>query len=83
MLEAAAALHLSPGQLRKRLYRAGTTYKKIVLEIRMSLARHYLQDTALPVQEIAYLLDYSQPAPFSRAYKAHFGISPEHHRQKR
>jgi AraC-like DNA-binding protein len=81
--EAAAALRLSPGQLRKRLYRAGTTYKKIVLEIRMSLARHYLQDTALPVQEIAYLLDYSQPAPFSRAYKAYFGTSPEHHRQER
>jgi AraC-like DNA-binding protein len=75
--EAAAALHMSPGQLRKRLYKAGTSYKQIVLEIRMALAQHYLRDTALPVQEIAYLLDYSQPAPFSRAYKAYFGVSPE------
>ena len=75
--EAAAALNLSPGQLRKRLYKAGTSYKEIVLEIRMALAQHYLRDTALPVQEIAYLLDYSQPAPFSRAYKAYFGVSPE------
>ena len=80
--EAAAALHLSPGQLRKRLYKAGTSYKEIVLEIRMALAQHYLRDTALPVQEIAYLLDYSQPAPFSRAYKAYYGISPEHSRQQ-
>jgi AraC-like DNA-binding protein len=79
--EAAAALHMSPGQLRKRLYKAGTSYKQIVLEIRMALAQHYLQDTSLPVQEIAYLLDYSQPAPFSRAYKTYFGVSPEHSRQ--
>ena len=80
--EAAAELNLSPGQLRKRLYRAGTSYKQIVLEIRMALAQHYLQDTALPVQEIAYLLDYSQPAPFSRAYKAYFGIAPDRSRNR-
>ena len=80
--EAAVQLHLSPGQLRKRLYKAGTSYKRIVLEIRMALAQHYLQDTALPVQEIAYLLDYSQPAPFSRAYKSYFGVSPEHNRER-
>lgn len=80
--EAAAELNLSPGQLRKRLYRAGTSYKRIVLDIRMALAQHYLQDTALPVQEIAYLLDYSQPAPFSRAFKTYFGVSPEHSRNR-
>jgi AraC-like DNA-binding protein len=67
--------------LRKRLYRAGTSYKKLVLEIRMALARYYLQDTNLPVQEIAYLLDYSQAAPFSRAFKTHHGVSPEHARE--
>ncbi len=75
--EAAAELHLSTSQLRKRLYRAGTSYKKLVLEIRMALARHYLEDTNLPIQEIAYLLDYSQAAPFSRAFKTYFGRSPE------
>ena len=79
--EAAGELSLSPNQLRKRLYRAGTSYKKLVLEIRITLARHYLLDTELAVQEIAYLLDYSQPAPFSRAFKAHVGVSPERFRQ--
>jgi AraC-like DNA-binding protein len=78
--EAAAELNLSPGQLRKRLYREGTSYRQIVLETRMALAQHYLRDTALPVQEIAYLLDYSQPAPFSRAFKAYFGVSPDRSR---
>jgi AraC-like DNA-binding protein len=75
--EAAAELNLSTAQLRKRLYRTGTSYKNLVLEIRMALAQHYLQDTNLPIQEIAYLLDYSQAAPFSRAYKTYYGNSPE------
>jgi AraC-like DNA-binding protein len=79
--EAAAELNLSTTQLRKRLYRAGTSYKNLVLEIRMALAQHYLEDTNLTVQEIAYLLDYSQAAPFSRAFKSYFGQSPEHARQ--
>jgi len=80
--EAAAELKLSTAQLRKRLYRAGTSYKKLVLEIRMALARHYLEDTNLPIQEIAYLLDYSQAAPFSRAFKTYFGEPPEQARQR-
>jgi AraC-like DNA-binding protein len=79
--EAAAELNLSTAQLRKRLYRADTSYKKLVLEIRMALARHYLEDTNLAIQEIAYLLDYSQAAPFSRAFKTYFGHSPEKARE--
>lgn len=74
--EAADELHMSTAQLRKRLYRAGTSYKNIVLEIRMTLARHYLESTHLSVQEIAYLLDYAQPGPFSRAFKKYTGNSP-------
>jgi AraC-like DNA-binding protein len=81
--EAAEQLLLSPSQLRKRLYRAGTTYKALVLKTRMELARHYLLDTHLSVQEIAYLLDYSQAAPFSRAFKLYCGIAPEYFRQGR
>jgi AraC-like DNA-binding protein len=79
--EAAAELNLSTAQLRKRLYRSGTSYKKLVLETRMELAHHYLEDTSLPIQEIAYLLDYSQAAPFSRAFKTYYGQSPEVTRQ--
>jgi AraC-like DNA-binding protein len=79
--EAAEQLLLSPNQLRKRLYRAGTTYKTLVLKTRMELARHYLLDTHLSVQEIAYLLDYATPAPFSRAFKQYYGLAPEYYRQ--
>lgn len=74
--EAAEEMTMSTAQLRKRLYRAGTSYKSIVLEVRMGLAQHYLETTHLSIQEIAYLLDYAQPGPFSRAFKKYYGESP-------
>jgi AraC-like DNA-binding protein len=80
--EAAESLRLSTAQLRKRLYRADTSYKQIVLEVRMTLARQYLEATRISIQEIAYLLDYSQPGPFSRAFKAYYGFPPIHCREQ-
>lgn len=78
--EAADELLMSTAQLRKRLYRAQTSYKNIVLETRMSLAVHYLESTPLSIQEIAFLLDYAQPGPFSRAFKKYFGFPPRNAR---
>lgn len=78
--EAAAELQMSTAQLRKRLYRAQTSYKKIVLDTRMGLARQYLGSTPLSIQEIALLLDYSQPGPFSRAFKKYYGFPPRNAR---
>ena len=80
--EAAAAMRMSATQLRKRLYRDGTTYKQVVLETRMTLARHYLRATALPIQDIAYILDYSQPAPFARAFRRYHDVTPQRFREQ-
>jgi AraC-like DNA-binding protein len=73
---AAKALNLSAEQLRKRLWRQGSSYKSLVLEVRMMLGMNYLSATSLSVQEIAYLLGYSQPGAFSRAFKKHYGLAP-------
>lgn len=80
--EAAAVMAMSTAQLRKRLYRAGTSYKRVVFGVRMNLAIHFLQSTSLTIQEIASLLDYAQPGPFSRAFKKCFGIPPLEFRKK-
>ena len=74
--EAAEQFHMSVNQFRKRLYRENTTYKSIVLDLRMALAHYYLDTTALTVQEIADMLNYSQPAPFTRAFSAYYGYPP-------
>jgi len=80
--EAAEQLNMSQSQLRKRLYREGTSYKRIVAETRMALAKHYLNTSRLTVQNIAYLLDYSEAAAFTRAFKREVGVSPQQYRRR-
>ena len=75
--DAAEKLFMSPRTLREHIYQGGTTYKEIVKEIRMSLARKYLLSSRLSVKEISYMLDYSQPNAFCRAFKTYFGKTPE------
>jgi AraC-like DNA-binding protein len=73
---AAKALNLSTEQFRKRLWRQGSSYKSLVLEARMLLAKNYLEATNLSIQEIAYLLGYSHPGAFSRAFRNYYEIAP-------
>lgn len=79
--DAANELRLSVSQLRKGLYRLGTSYKQVSLEVRMALAKHYLAETNLKIDEIAYLLNYAHGGAFSRAFKTEFGYPPIQFRQ--
>jgi AraC-like DNA-binding protein len=80
---AAEILRMSTRTLREHIYGAGTTYKQIVVDVRMSLARRYLLESHMSVKEIAYMLNYSQPNAFGRAFKNAFGMSPVAMRQGR
>jgi AraC-like DNA-binding protein len=82
-LESAAdILRMSTRTLREHIYAAGTTYKQIVVDVRMSLAKRYLLESRMSVKEIAYRLNYSQPNAFGRAFKNAFGVSPATIRQQ-
>ena len=74
--ETAAAFHLPAHTLHRRLARSGTTFRHIMLEVKMVLARQYLRDTQFTVQEIAYLVGYAQPASFVRAFRDWHGQPP-------
>jgi AraC-like DNA-binding protein len=78
--QAAKMLHLSPDQLRRRLYESGTCFRRVIVEARMTLARHYLETSLLPIEDIAYLLDYSEAASFIRAFRRETGTSPARYR---
>ena len=47
----------------------GGTFSDFVSEIRAALAQDYLSQDVLPITEVAFLLGYSNPASFSRAFK--------------
>tara|TARA_R110001583_G_scaffold28685_1_gene101405 strand:+ start:4913 stop:5950 length:1038 start_codon:yes stop_codon:yes gene_type:complete len=66
----------------RRLKKSGTNYRYIVAEVRMELAKKYLESTAIPLQEISYLLGYDYPPNFYRAFKKWFGFTTESIRGK-
>jgi len=76
----AEKLHITPRTLQRRLKEEGTSHKELSDEMRKGLAAHYLQDNKLGVSEIAYLLGYSEPSAFHRAFKRWFGTTPADYR---
>ena len=50
-------------------------------ERRLYEARRLLQDTKIPVQEIARNLGFSTPGYFSRAFSQHIGQPPSSYRK--
>lgn len=72
----AALLNVSSDRLRKMLREEGVSYRQILNDTRMQLAIRYLDQHQLPLIEIAYLLGFTEPANFSRAFKRWTGSTP-------
>ncbi len=72
----AVKLALSRQTLFRRLKAEGTTFEKVLDELRHKLALHYLNGKKVPVNQTAYLVGFSEPAAFSRAFKRWTGSSP-------
>jgi AraC-like DNA-binding protein len=68
------------GVSRQTLYRAlkneGVTFEQVLDELRHKLALEYLRGRKATVNETAYLVGFSDPAAFSRAFKRWTGKSP-------
>jgi AraC-like DNA-binding protein len=72
----AARLAVSRQTLARRLKSEGTTFEKLLDELRHRLALAYLGDRKVSVHQCAYLTGFSDPAAFSRAFKRWTGSSP-------
>jgi AraC-like DNA-binding protein len=72
----AAARNVAPRSLMRHLREAGTSYRRIVEEVRADLAMEYLRDTRLPLAVIAERLGFSDTSNFSRAFRSWYGRSP-------
>lgn len=75
---ARTAVHmgLSARTLQRRLADGGTDFQTLLDEVRVAQARTYVEDSDLPLMQVAQLLGYSQPAAFSRWFQSRFGASP-------
>ena len=78
----AVELGISRRTLQRRLSALGSSFKKILQDVREEQSRRYLDDPRLAVTEIALLLGYSDQASFSNAFKAWCGCAPTEYRQR-
>jgi AraC-like DNA-binding protein len=78
----ARQLAMSARTLQRRLAAEGASYHGLLDEARKEAAGRYLGDATLAVGEIAYLVGYSEPPPFHRAFKRWYGTTPELFRQR-
>lgn len=76
MAEVARALHMSRATLYRRLNNEGVRFDAIVDDLRHRMALHYLHGEKVSVNETAYLVGFSDPRAFSRAFKRWTGASP-------
>ena len=79
----ARELATSARTLQRQLAASGTSYQRVLDELRREAARRYLANGSLGVGEIAYLLGYSEPGPFLRAFKRWYGVTPQRYRTLR
>ena len=78
----AGRMGLSRQTLLRKLKAEGTTFEKVLDELRHRLALDYLRGRKVSVNETAYLVGFSEPAAFSRAFKRWTGSSPRDVRMK-
>jgi AraC-like DNA-binding protein len=79
----ADALHVSPRTLQRRLQHEGSSFQTVLEEARHQLARYYLNNPVLGLNEAAYLLGYEDANSFVRAFRIWEGIPPARWREKR
>ena len=75
--DVAKRLALSPRTLQRRLQAEDTSFKQELSNLRSELANHYLVNTPYSSAEISFLLGYSEPSSFFRAFHIWTGKTPE------
>jgi AraC-like DNA-binding protein len=79
--DAARRLGMSTRTLRRRLTEEGSRFQDVLERSRCDLAKRYLAEPKLAVGEVAFLLGFSEPSAFHRAFKRWTGKTPLEHRR--
>jgi AraC-like DNA-binding protein len=77
---AAKEMGISERTLQRRLAEEGSSFSKVLDDLRRDLAGELLVDRKLAVSEVAFLLGYSEPSAFQRAFRRWHGVSPRRFR---
>ncbi len=77
---AAAAMNMARSTLYRHLKTEGTSFQKLLLKTRQDLAKNHLRN-GMTNSQVAYLLGFSEPSVFQRAFKRWFHINPGEYRK--
>lgn len=72
----ATQLAMSTRTLQRRLAEAETTFQELVDSARRRYAERYLSDDRLAISEVAFLVGFSEPSNFHRAFRRWTGVTP-------
>jgi AraC-like DNA-binding protein len=78
----ARQLATTPRTLQRRLAAEGLSYQEVLDSTRRAMAEQHLAEQRLSIAEVSYLLGYSEPAAFHRAFKRWSGATPQGFRQR-
>lgn len=69
-------LAMSKRTLQRKLKDEAETFQSVLKSVRADLADYYLEKSAMPLTEIAFLLGFQESNSFIRAYSSWKGVSP-------
>lgn len=78
--QVAAELGLHTKTLQRALRRENSSFKGLLLQVRLEAAQYHLSSSNIELTALADILGYSCPSALSRAFKRHHGMSPQHWR---
>ena len=74
-------LHMSRRTLSRKLKEEGITFQQMAVQTKKELAINYLKQNNLSINDIAFLLGFSESSSFSRAFRRWFGNYPLEYRK--
>jgi AraC-like DNA-binding protein len=81
--QVAERLSVSTRTLRRRLSEEGSSYREIVDEVRADLARHHLAREKRDIDDVAFLLGFSDQSAFTKAFRRWTGRTPADYARRR
>lgn len=76
----ARALKVSPRSLQRALADEGTNFREVLDRVRRALAERHLARPDTSLNEVAFLLGFSEPSAFHRSFKRWTGLTPQQYR---
>jgi AraC-like DNA-binding protein len=73
-------MNMSTRNLQRRLHQEGASFKMLLEKTRKDLSHQYIKNSNLSINEITFMLGFSEPANFTRAFKRWTDHSPSEYR---